>query len=122
MHNFCPFCKKKHVFFLFYTPIFTKHSYQFVYFAHLFNKIFILDSIPSHHQRLEQRRSSTQPPSLTHTITIIKPTSIINPPIKIPKLLIKIIKTHYQNPLIISRQWHDGLHCPTQDGIPSGMA
>jgi len=23
--------------------------------------------------------------------------------------------------LIISGEWHDGLHCPTTDGIPSGI-
>ena len=23
--------------------------------------------------------------------------------------------------LIISSEWHDGLHCPTQDGEPSGV-
>ena len=24
--------------------------------------------------------------------------------------------------LIISGEWHDGLHCPTMDGTPGGMA
>ena len=33
---------QKKLFFLFYTPIFTKHSRQSIYFTHLFNKIFIL--------------------------------------------------------------------------------
>ena len=32
----------KSYFFLFYTPIFTKHPHQFIYSTHLFNKIFIL--------------------------------------------------------------------------------
>ena len=34
--------KKKNLLFLFYTPTFTKHSCQFIYSKHLFNKIFIL--------------------------------------------------------------------------------
>ena len=53
------------------------------------NKIFILESTPSHHQCSEHRRSSTS----VHQ----------QPTIKIPKPLIKIIKTHWsksQNPLI----------------------
>ena len=33
---------KKKLFFLFYTLIFTKHSHQFIYSTHLFDKIFIL--------------------------------------------------------------------------------
>ena len=33
---------KKNLLFLFYTSTFTKHSHQFIYFTHLFNKIFIL--------------------------------------------------------------------------------
>ena len=24
--------------------------------------------------------------------------------------------------LFISREWHDGLYCPTKDGVPSGVA
>ena len=35
------FCTKKKLLFLFYTLIFTKHSHQFIYSTHLFNKIFI---------------------------------------------------------------------------------
>ena len=38
---FCIFYKKN-LLFLFYTSTFTKYSYQFIYFTHLFNKIFIL--------------------------------------------------------------------------------
>ena len=34
--------KKKQTFFLFYTPIFIKHLNQFIYFIHLFIKIFII--------------------------------------------------------------------------------
>ena len=60
--NFVNFAKKKKTnFFLFYTPIFIKHSYQFVYSTHLFNKIFNFTLLsktlsqthhnPSHHQR-----------------------------------------------------------------------
>ena len=80
------FAKKKKKLFLFHTPTFTKHPHQFVYSTHLFNKIFILDSIPSHHQRAnkekrEQQQSSSQPPSSTY-------------PSKSSKPLIKIIKTH----------------------------
>ena len=41
MQKFCKFCKKN-LLFLFYIPIFTKHSHQFVYFIYLFNKMFIL--------------------------------------------------------------------------------
>ena len=37
---FCIFYKKN-LLFLFYTLIFTKHSHQFIYSTHLFNKIFI---------------------------------------------------------------------------------
>ena len=33
---------QKSYFFLFYIFIFTKHSHQFIYFTHLFNKIFIV--------------------------------------------------------------------------------
>ena len=33
--------RKKKSFFLFYTPTFTKYTHQFIYFIHLFNKIFI---------------------------------------------------------------------------------
>ena len=40
--NFPSILHKKNYFFLFYTPIFTKHSRQFIYSTHLFNKIFIL--------------------------------------------------------------------------------
>ena len=39
--KFSSILHKKIYFFLFYTPIFTKHTYQFIYFAHLCNKIFI---------------------------------------------------------------------------------
>ena len=27
----------------------------------------------------------------------------------------------YKDFLIVSEEWHDGLHCPTQDGTPSGV-
>ena len=33
---------RKKLFFLFYINIFTKYTHQFIYFIHLFNKIFIL--------------------------------------------------------------------------------
>jgi len=26
-----------------------------------------------------------------------------------------------KNFLIISREWHNGLHCPTRDGVPGGV-
>ena len=43
MQTFHLFCTKKiYFFFLFYTPIFTKHLHQFIYSTYLFNKIFIL--------------------------------------------------------------------------------
>ena len=29
--------------------------------------------------------------------------------------------TKYEDFLIISGEWHDGLHCPTQDGEPGGI-
>ena len=41
MQIFYLFCKKN-LLFLFYTSTFIKHSHQFIYFTHLFNKIFIL--------------------------------------------------------------------------------
>ena len=37
----CLSCKRN-ILFLFYTPTFIKHSHQFIYSKHLFNKIFIL--------------------------------------------------------------------------------
>ena len=40
--NLSSILHQKNYFFLFYTSIFTKHSHQFIYFTHLFNKIFIL--------------------------------------------------------------------------------
>ena len=41
MQIFLLFCTKK-LFFLFYTPIFIKHTHQFIYYTYLFNKIFII--------------------------------------------------------------------------------
>ena len=65
---FCIFYKKN-LLFLFYTSTFTKHSYQFIYFTHLFNKIFILLHflLFSHSWHLSLSLSlslsETQPPS-----------------------------------------------------------
>ena len=42
MQIFLLFCTKKKLLFLFYSPIFTKHQHQFIYYTHLFNKIFII--------------------------------------------------------------------------------
>ena len=42
MQTYRLFYTKKTTFFLFYTLNFTKHSHQFIYSTHLFNKIFIL--------------------------------------------------------------------------------
>ena len=39
--KFFVYFTRKFFFFLFYTSIFIKHSYQFIYSIHLFNKIFI---------------------------------------------------------------------------------
>ena len=74
MQKICPFCnkkkKKKSLFFLFCTPIFTKLPHQFLYYTHLFNKIFIFfPAIIS----LTNPTQPTQPPSFNHPTTIIKP-------------------------------------------------
>ena len=42
--NFLFILQEKTYFFLFYTSTFTKHPHQFIYFTHLFNKIFILST------------------------------------------------------------------------------
>ena len=64
---FCLFYKKKIYFFLFYTSIFIKHSHQFIYSTHLFNKIFIflIFLLFSHSWplSLSLSLSQTQPPS-----------------------------------------------------------
>ena len=69
MQKICPFCKKKNLLFLFYTPIFTKLPHQFLYYTHLFNKIFIFSTVVS----LTDPTQPTQPPSSNHPTTIIKP-------------------------------------------------
>ena len=61
MQKFCKFAHLKTTFSILQL-IFTKHSHQFIYFIHLFNKIFIF----SHHH-LSRR------PNTTHTATIIQP-------------------------------------------------
>ena len=40
--KFSVYFTRKNLLFLFYTSTFTKHSHQFIYSTHLFNKIFIL--------------------------------------------------------------------------------
>ena len=63
MQKICPFCKKKKLVFLFCTPIFTKLPHQFLYYTHLFNKIFIFFS----------RYHLSHKPNTTYTTTIIQP-------------------------------------------------
>ena len=72
--------QEKTYFFLFYTSIFTKHSHQFIYSTHLFNKIFILLQffiIPSLTAPLSLRPTTTNDHSTPnhhhhHPISIIK--------------------------------------------------
>ena len=40
--EFYVYFTRKNLLFLFYTSTFTKHPHQFIYFTHLFNKIFII--------------------------------------------------------------------------------
>ena len=67
--NFLSILQEKTYFFLFYTFTFTKHSHQFIYSTHLFNKIFILFtffiiSFPLLSRILSQTQHK---PKITHT-------------------------------------------------------
>ena len=63
--KFFVYFTRKNLFFLFYTSIFIKHSYQYIYSTHLFNKIFIffIFLLFSHSWPLSLSLSQTQPPS-----------------------------------------------------------
>ena len=88
IHNFYSFCRKKHAFFYFTYP-FLQNTYISLTILHIY---LIKYYKPSHHQR-----SIPNPPSSTHTTTIIKLASIMNPPIKIPTT-INLINTHLSKP------------------------
>ena len=82
---FCIFYKKN-LLFLFYTSTFTKYSYQFIYFTHLFNKIFILLHflLFSHSWPLSLSLSLRDPA----TIIITQSPSSQNPDLSDPKFVI----------------------------------
>ena len=68
--KFSVYFARKNLLFLFYTFTFTKHQHQFIYFIHLFNKIFILFTffIISFPLLLSGTLSQTQhKPKITHT-------------------------------------------------------
>ena len=44
------------------------------------------------------------------------------PAIRLISCLPKTNKGMDEDFLIVSREWHDELHCPTQDGTPGGVA
>ena len=72
MQKICPFCKKKNLLFLFCTPIFTKLPHQFLYYTHLFNKIFIFSHYHLSHKpntTHSHHHPTTQPPPSSDTIT-----------------------------------------------------
>ena len=84
MHNFCPFCKKIHVFvffFFYFIHSFLQNTHISLYILHIYS---IKYSKPSNHQQ--------SIPSLHHQPT--QPLAfIINPSIKIPTT-INLINTH----------------------------
>ena len=68
--------QEKPYLFLFYTLTFTKHSHQFIYFIHLFNKIFIYLTLSSLSQTQHNPHSHhDQPPSSSQPYEIPKPTN-----------------------------------------------
>ena len=126
----CLFYTKKAIF-LFYIPIFTKHTHQFIYFIHLLNKIFIFFTIfyyslphrPSlsqthHYQQSLHTQPPSSPPNQHHQE---KPTHSIRDPVN-PKSIqsqthssptqpetqsSQIITHPTRNPLIIWSAWFD---------------
>ena len=44
------------------------------------------------------------------------------PGVRLISCLPKTNKGMDEDFLIVSGEWHDGLHCPTKDGTPGGMA
>ena len=42
--------------------------------------------------------------------------------IRLISCLLEMNKDMDEDFLIVSGEWHDGLHCPTKDGIPGGVA
>ena len=87
---FIYFTRKNLLFYLFYTPIFTKHPHQFIYSTHLFYKIFISLTLSSLSQTQHNPHSHYhQPPSLTQPYEIQK--------------LIQPSRMKSQNPLIKQR-------------------
>ena len=44
------------------------------------------------------------------------------PAIRLSSCLPEMDKGMDEDFLIVSGEWHDGLHCPTKDGIPSRVA
>ena len=89
--KFFVYFAQKNLLFLFYISTFTKHPRQFIYSTHLFNKIFIIDSIPNHHQRSIPNHHQRSIPSLHHQPTHQNPKTT-NQNHQNP--WIKIIKTH----------------------------
>ena len=92
MHNFCPFCQKKHVFFYF-THSFLQNTYISLSILHIYS---IKYSKPSHHQPNQYPTTIND----QYPVSIINPHNhhhqaslIINPPIKIPAT-INLINTH----------------------------
>ena len=74
------FTQKIFLFFLFYIPIFTKQTHQFIYFTHLFNKILIILQIfiilflttPLSHRPITTNDPSTPSHHHHHPTSIIK--------------------------------------------------
>ena len=120
MQTFHLFCTKNATF-LFYIPIFTKHPHQFIYFTHLFNKIFILlkffiilsltaplshrpnntnvHSTPDHHHHPPNQHhqgKSTHSIRETNTLKLTPNQNLVN-------------RRHQRSGLITSsiRNWHD---------------
>ena len=43
------------------------------------------------------------------------------PPVRLISCLPESNKVMNKDFLIVSEEWHDGLHCPTREGTPSGL-
>ena len=43
------------------------------------------------------------------------------PPVRLISCLPESNKVMNKDFLIVSEEWHDGLHCPTREGTPSGV-
>ena len=104
--NFLSILHEKNLLFLFYTSIFTNHLHQFIYFTHLFIKIFIIllifiiHSLPAPLSHKLTATITTQPPSPPSSETKQKSdqaTHTDQPTRKIIRNQRKIRSTHTKN-------------------------